>query len=128
MILVYAPADGEEKSWDLDTAKVNFAEAKAAEKAGGFSWNEVAQELKDGHLGATQATLWVLRKRDEPNLRFADLEDLGVNEVRVEYGPAEKAFLRASVENNAELSDEEKAATLALLGVTDDGESDPKAA
>lgn len=128
MILVYRPADGEEQSWDLDTARVTMAEAKAAEKAGEFSWSDVAQELKAGHLGAVQATLWVLRKRDDATLKFTDLDDLAVDDVRVQYGPAEKAFLRASVANNDDLSDEEKTATLALLGVTEAEADAPKAA
>lgn len=128
MILVYHPADGEEQSWDLDTARVTMAEAKAAERVGGFRWAEVWQELKDRNLGAVQATLWVLLKRDDAALEFTDLEDLAVDDVRVENGPGERAFLRASVMGNEGLSDEEKKATLALLGVTEDEGDAPKAA
>jgi hypothetical protein len=116
VILVYTPAEGDEKRWDLSEVKVTFAEAKAAEKAGGFSWRELDTELNEGNVSALQAALWVLRKRDETNLRFADLEDLPVDAAHTEYSDDEREFMRAHIEGNADMSREEKDAALTLLG------------
>lgn len=129
MILVYRPTEGDEKRWDLDDTKVTFAEAKAAEHAGGFRWAERTGELTQGNVSALQAILWILRKREEPTLRFADLEDLDVDSVDTEYGAAEKSFMRGFIENNAELTAEDKAAAIAALGFTAEeaAESAPKA-
>lgn len=124
MILVYKPDTGDEKRWDLAEVKVTFAEAKAAEHAGNFTWRKLEQELTDGNVEALQAAVWVLRKRDEPTLRFADLESLPIDSVRTEYSADEKAFLKASVEADPDMTDAEKEAALVVLGLSD--ESAPK--
>lgn len=118
MILVYTPDEGEEQRWDLAEVKVTFAEAKAAEKAGGVAWRKLEQALTDGNVEALQAAVWVLRKRDEPTLRFADLENLPIDSTRTEYSDDEKAFLRASVEADTSMSDAEKEATLLVMGIS----------
>lgn len=120
MILVYTPDTGDEKRWDLAEVKVTFAEAKAAERAGNFTWRKLEQELTDGNVEALQAAVWVLRKRDEPTLRFADLESLPIDAIRTEYSADEKAFLKASVEADPDMTDSEKEAALAVLGLTDE--------
>lgn len=125
MILVYKPAEGDEKRWDLDDTKVTFAEAKAAEHAGGFRWSERTGELTQGNTAALQAILWILRKRDEPTLRFADLEDLDVDSVATEHSDVEKSVLRSIIEQNDELSAEEKSVALTVLGY--DSEADEPA-
>lgn len=116
MILVYTPESGDEKRWDLAEVKVTFAEAKAAEKAGGFSWRELDTELNEGNVSALQAALWVLRKREETTLRFADLENLPVDAAHTEYSDNEREFMRAHIEANSEMSPDEKDAALTLLG------------
>jgi hypothetical protein len=119
VILVYAPEGSDEQRWDLAETKVTFAEAKAAEKAGGIAWVKLEEELTNGNVAALQAALWVLRKRTEPALRFADLEDLPIGSVRTEYSDDEKAFFRAAVEADSDMTDAEKAATLQIMGIAD---------
>lgn len=124
MILTYRPEGADEQRWDLTQTRATFAEAKAAEKAGGFQWVNLEQELAEGNLGALQAALWVFRKRAEPTLTFADLDDLPLGSVDVDFGVDERAFMRAQIAGNESLSDEAKAAALRMLGY---GDEDPEA-
>lgn len=126
MILVYRPDEGDVQQWDLADTKFTFAEAKAAEKAGHFQWVRLDQELSDGNIEVLQALTWVLRKRSEPALTLQDLDELSMDSVSVEYGSAEKAFMRAQVDSDASLNDEEKAAALLILGITDEDDDAPK--
>ncbi|KAF4408654.1 hypothetical protein [Streptomyces lycii] len=128
MILVYKPETGEAQRWDLDNVKATFAEAKAAEAVANFSWVRLGQELGEGNLAVLQAALWILRKREEPTLKFADLEDLPLGAVAVEHSPAEKQFMREHILTDPSLSEPERAATLKMLELEDEPEADaPKA-
>lgn len=116
MILVYKPDTGDEKRWDLAEVRATFAEAKAAENAGGFAWRDVDSELSDGNVAALQSVLWILRRRDEPTLRFADLESLPMESAHAEYSDDEREFMRKHIEANEDMTREEKDAALTLLG------------
>lgn len=120
MILVYKPENADVQRWDLAEVKVTFAEAKAAEKAGGFTWRKLQEELTEGNTAALQAAVWVLRKRDEPTLRYSDLESLPVDSISTEYSADEKAFLRASVEADENISEAEREVMYQVLGIADE--------
>lgn len=119
MIIIYRPENGDEQRWDLADIKATFAEGRAAEKAGGFKWVQLEQELAEGNIDALQAAVWVLRKRSEPTLTFRDLDDLPIGSVDVEFAPAEKALMRAQLENDPTMSDEARQLALEMLGADD---------
>lgn len=124
MIIIYRPDDGEEQRWDLEDIKVTFAEARAAERVGGFKWVQVQEELAQGSINALQAAVWVLRKRTEPTLAHSDLDDLPVGSVDVQFAPAEKAIMRAQIEGDPTLSDDAKRMALEMMGVADEPASE----
>lgn len=117
MIVVYKPDNADEVCWDLDEVKPTFAEAKAAEHAGGFAWQQLRAEIDEGNLSALQAVVWVLRKRAEPTLKFDDLDDLPLGSVETRYSEVEKEFMRDHIKADKSLSADERKATLALLGI-----------
>ncbi|MGW6295173.1 hypothetical protein [Streptomyces sp. NPDC055058] len=119
MIIIYRPEDGEEQHWDLADVKATFAEARAAERAGGFKWAQVQEELAQGNIDALQAAVWVLRKRSEPTLLFSDLDDLPVDAIDVDFAPAEKAIMRAQLEGDPTMSEEARQMALEMLGAAD---------
>lgn len=126
MIVVYKPEGEAEQSWDLDEVKPTFAEAKAAERAGAFAWQQMRAELDDGNLNALQAVVWVLRKRGEPTLKFEDLDDLPLGSVETRYSDVEKDFMRDHIKADKNLTADEKKATLALLGVEEKAPAKPR--
>jgi hypothetical protein len=57
----------------FDPKKILNAEAIAIEKAVELTWAQVMTGLNTGRLSAVTGVVWVLRKRDEPRLRFAEV-------------------------------------------------------
>ena len=77
--LVVTTPDGVQHA--LDVERMTFAEARAVEKVTGLSIAEVA---RGGSLAGLQALLWVTLKRDDPTLRFADLDDRPIGDFTVD--------------------------------------------
>jgi hypothetical protein len=63
---------GDEEIW-FDHEKILNVEAIAIEKAAGLIWTEVLMGLAQGRISAVSAIVWVIRKRTDPMLKFADV-------------------------------------------------------
>lgn len=124
MIVTYSPAEGEQRTWTYRSAELPISEAEDIEETVGATFDEWQGRLLSGSAKARRALLWVLRKRDEPDLKFADVS-FAIGELSVEFEPDEKARVRAEVERASELSDDDRAQLLRLLA--DDGDEAPKA-
>lgn len=68
--------------YELDQDKITFAEAKAIQKAVGKSMGEIRDD--PGDIAATQAMVWVAMKRQDPTLKFLDLDDMAIGDVEFE--------------------------------------------
>jgi hypothetical protein len=55
-------------------------------------------------------------RRDNPKLRFSDLEDVKVSEIQAGFDDDEQARIRESLEADETLSDDERANALMALG------------
>lgn len=57
----------------FDARKFLTAEAINAEKVTGMSWAQIMINAQMGSVTALSAVLWLLRKRKDPKLRYADV-------------------------------------------------------
>ncbi|MFJ3663161.1 hypothetical protein ACIPPM_22150 [Streptomyces sp. NPDC090119] len=78
MIVVYTP-EGEEPQ-HYDATKLRTSEAVIVQRTVDKTWQEILKGLESDDLDAMRGIVWVLRKRSEPSLRWADC-DPGVTEL-----------------------------------------------
>ncbi|MEU9793834.1 hypothetical protein AB0E27_24935 [Streptomyces sparsogenes] len=114
MIIVYAPEGGDERRWDLKTARILATEAEAVERVTGLEWEQAKSKVLNGSMLATRAVAWVLLKRDEPTLRYAQFTPAAA-ELAYELDGEEMAVIREEIEKNPEIGEDERAALLAQL-------------
>lgn len=58
----------------FDPGKLLLSETIAMERATGLSWPQIIAGVNSGLMLATQAAVWVLRKRKNPKLNLKDVE------------------------------------------------------
>jgi len=111
VILVYAPEGAKERRWTYQPEKLMSSEAEAIEKVTGLTYEEFGQALLKGSATARRALLWVLMKREEPQLRHASV-DPPVGTLKLEYEQHELRSIRDAVEADPDLSDSEREVAL----------------
>lgn len=114
MYLVYKPADGDEQRFQFSPEKMTSFEAESIERETGLTWQEFGEKLQRNSVIAMRALLWVLQRRVHPTLKLRDVS-FAMSEVDIEAEPHELAAAREAVENDTTLSDEDRAAQLALI-------------
>lgn len=60
--------------YEFDQDRLTNVECMAIEKVTGLTFGEWADALQKRSMLAVTALVWVVRKRDEPTLRFSDVE------------------------------------------------------
>ncbi|MGW0785750.1 hypothetical protein [Streptomyces sp. NPDC002913] len=88
MIIVYTPEGGDTEQYD--TRKLLTSEAAAAARTVGMKWPEVRAALNEDDPEAMRAVAWVMRKRQNPQLRFGEF-DPAVDELVVRWDHREIA-------------------------------------
>lgn len=73
-------------SHTIDVDRLTFAEGRAVERVTGQSIGDV---MKNMSLTAVQALTWVAIKRDQPELKFSDLDDRAISDVQLDAGQDE---------------------------------------
>jgi len=114
MLFNYRPEGAEPRQWEFVPDKLMVAEAEAIEKATHLTYAEFGAELVKGSMTARRALLWVLLKRTEPTLRHTQV-DFPTGAVELEFEQSELKDMRRAVEDNADLSDAERAEYLKQL-------------
>lgn len=77
------------QTYQMVDSKFTFAEASALEKVTGHTFQEIsAQDSVRGSISVVQALIWVSMKRVKPELKFADLNDLPIDDI--EWVPDEE--------------------------------------
>lgn len=112
MIIVFAPRDGEEHRWNLKEARILSTEAEAVERVTDLEWEKARAKVVKGSMLALRAIAWVLMKRKQPDLRYAQFVP-EAGELGFEYDADERALIRQNIEDDDSLSAEEKAVFLA---------------
>lgn len=126
MIIVYAPEGSDEKRWDLKTARIMAPEAEAVERATGLEWEQAKTKVLNGSMLAIRAITWVLMKRDQPNLRYAQFTPAAA-ELAYELDGEEMAVIRQEIERNPELDEDERESLLAQLDAAGTAEDETPA-
>lgn len=86
MIVEYTPAGGNAERYDV--RKLLTSEASAVSRALGMRWPEVKEGLSEDDPEAMRAIAWVMRKRQDPQLKYGDF-DPGVDEVASKWDERE---------------------------------------
>ncbi|MFD3333512.1 hypothetical protein ACFWV1_12830 [Streptomyces sp. NPDC058700] len=72
MIVVYAPANGEEQHFDARSLRVS--EVSIVARSIDQKWPQILQGLGDEDLDAMRGVAWVIAKRTNPSLRLAEFD------------------------------------------------------
>lgn len=122
MIIVYAPAEGDAHRWNLKEARILATEAEAVERVTDLEWDKARAKIVKGSMLALRAVAWVLLKRTEPTLRYAQF-DPAAGELGYEYDAEERATIRENIANDPDLSEAERAEILAAFDEAGDAEA-----
>ncbi|CAM5617095.1 hypothetical protein SALBM135S_05881 [Streptomyces alboniger] len=97
MIIVYTPAGGEPEHYDASTLRVS--EVSIVQRTIDQRWAEIKEGLGTEDLDAMRGIAWVIKKRSQPALRWAEF-DPGITEMVTRMDNAE---VRAYVDNAAQI-------------------------
>ncbi|MBE4790673.1 hypothetical protein HW846_46375 [Streptomyces sp. NE06-02F] len=81
MIIRYTPGEGGEPQY-YDAGRMRASEIQVIERTADQRWSEVKGAMEEGDVNALRVTAFVVRKRSEPSLRFADFDPFE-DELRV---------------------------------------------
>lgn len=118
MIIVYAPADGDTHRWNLKQSRILATEAEAVERVTGLEWQAARGKVVKGSMLALRAVAWVLFKREQPTLKYSQFQP-AAEELSYEYDAEERALIRRNIEEDDDLTAEEKAEILAEMDEED---------
>jgi hypothetical protein len=120
MQFVYKPEGVEPKSWEFKPERMLSAECIEIEKRTGWDYSDWLERFKRANMGAIQAYLYVMLRREEHGLKYDDVS-FCLEEVAFEPSPEELSDARARLEEkrDAEGLTDSEASTLAQL-VADD--------
>jgi len=123
LIVTYARSGGETQKWDYKPGDVLSAEAETLERITDKTFDEINTGLLRGAVWARRGVLWMLMKRDNPSLKYADVQ-FKSGEVQVDWSTDERAEMRKAIEANTDLTEDERELAIAALG--EDEEPAPK--
>ncbi|CBG71867.1 hypothetical protein SCAB_48161 [Streptomyces scabiei 87.22] len=72
MIVIYTPAGGEPEHYDARDLRVS--EASIVQRTVDMKWDEIQKGLEGEDLDAMRGIVWVIKKRQTPELRFGDFD------------------------------------------------------
>lgn len=90
MFVEWDPENGEEKqTWNFDPDDVLRKDAALIEKHYGESWDQWNAGLMLGKIEARAVLLWYMLKLVHPKLRYDDVPDFRVRQLKTEMGTLE---------------------------------------
>ncbi|MFD4562116.1 hypothetical protein ACFWP5_48785 [Streptomyces sp. NPDC058469] len=107
MIIVYSPADGEKEEFDASTLRVS--EVSIVQRTVDMKWDEIKAGLANDDPEAMRGVAWVIKKRSNPPLRYADF-DPSIDEIDTRL---DKKEVRAWIEGALSLAASNPQATSA---------------
>lgn len=81
MIIKYTPGEGGEPQY-YDAGRLRASEIQVIERTADQRWSEVKAGMEEGDVNALRVAAFVVRKRSEPSLRFAEFDPFE-DELRV---------------------------------------------
>lgn len=115
MFVTYKPEDSDPQVWEFNPQRVRASAAELVERRYGKQWEMFLKDLMQGSMQARRVLLWHLICRTHQTLRFEDTPDFYADELLLEFSRAELLEMRAAVESNKGLGDEERAVMLSAL-------------
>lgn len=107
MYVRWDPANGEPvREFDFDPEDVLRSEAKAIEKQYGKGWEQWLNALRIKEADARATLLWHLLKQEHKALRFEDVPDFRMRQMKVEMSSKELRELKARTEKMKWTEDE----------------------
>lgn len=119
MNITFTEDDGTELRWEkFRPGRMPTVEAELVETVTGMTFPEWGSALMNGSTVAGRALVWVLKKRNDPKLRFRDVA-YPVEALLIGLDEDEKAKVRERLETDDTLTDEERAQVRLALGESD---------
>lgn len=114
MRVVYDPENGDRQEWDFDPDRVLQVEAEMIEKRYGDDrkFDVWLKDLNEGGAKAKKVLLWHLMRRTHHTLRYEDVPNFYMGEVRFDYSLSELAEARERI-LKLEMSEERRQILLA---------------
>lgn len=101
MLFIYQPQGVETpKQWDFAGTRLMNMEAEAIERVTKQTFSEWEDRLQRGGILEQRALLWVLLRRDQPGLKF-DQVQFAAGDVRLELDDAESAAALKELDRRA---------------------------
>ncbi|MFD0437001.1 hypothetical protein [Streptomyces chartreusis] len=72
MIITYTPEGSEPQTFDA--ARLRASEIQIIERTVEGHWSEIKRAMGNGDINAMRTVAWVIKKRQEPSLRFAQFD------------------------------------------------------
>jgi len=122
--LIWIPENGEKREFSFKPAKLMTVEAEAIEEVGGTTWesfDQFGRKFMMGNRRATRAALWIMLKREQPKLKFHEL-NLGVYEVETEFDDQEANVIRETLRSDPNLDNTQRAHLISILDDFEEGE------
>lgn len=89
MKLIYAPSDGAREEWSFSEDDLTIGEVKLLEKVHAAPFGDISDLLGRGSMTALASLIWVMRKRSQPGLQLADLDDIKLGDISNEDDESE---------------------------------------
>lgn len=68
--------------YEFDSEKLMLSEARSIEKVCGCTFQEWSERLQSGSMEALAALVWIVQKRENPELRFSEVDfEIGSVEI-----------------------------------------------
>ena len=69
--------------YEFDSEKLMLSEARSIEKVCGCTFQEWSERLQSGSMEALAALVWIVQKRENPELRFSEV-DFAIGSVEID--------------------------------------------
>lgn len=80
MIIEYTPEGAEQQRFDA--GRLRASEIQVIERTADGRWAEIREAMREGDINAMRTVAFVIKKRNEPSLRFGDFDPFE-DELRV---------------------------------------------
>lgn len=114
MKVTYKPDGGEPQEWAWDPGDLRQSEAELIQKRYGGTSDDFAVGVRNGDAKARKVLLWHFQRQTHPALRYEDVPDFRMRELKVEYDVDELITIRDRV-LKADLPADERDAALASV-------------
>lgn len=127
MFVTYSPEGDAAQRWEFDPDKVRQSKAEVIEKRFGGNWDKFRAGVQSGDSKARRVLLWHLLSLDHHTLRYEDVPDFCMGELKVEHSRGELLALRGRIEKSSIAAEDRDQMLTALdieIGEAADSEAD----